>query len=313
MNKISLLGALVVVVCTAAPALAQGKGGGSYGVGGVIPFTTPTIGPTAAPVATVAPVASFSAPVVVAPTVTTLLPTGTQVFPKDLIDPLKTLMPDKRTWNSKGIKEVPHFAFKPGSNNALFHAEEGSTFSQIASNQVKLDDGSVLLSLHGPTAMVQTPNGNVAVKGEGNVLTTHIAGVTRVANISARGVACRVEMDAKAIEGDTKVVALAPGYELVVGDRELRTGEIRPSDGIARRAGFVFANGHIAVNEFSVDSILDTHPIVAAMLQDTTKADRRCLNEMCKMASVMNYVHGGGGYKPAEGTGIATRPGRNTQ
>jgi hypothetical protein len=309
MNKISILAALGLVL-SGAPVLA-----GSYPVGGAIPTAPGAVVHTTITPSFSAPVQqTFSAPVVIAPTVTTLIPHD-QVFPKDLIDPLlPKLIKDKRVFNSKGIKEVPHFAFNGGaSNGATFHAEEGSKIAQISSNEVKLDEGSVLVSLHGPAAIVGTANGKVFVKGEGNILTSFYSGVMRVENISARGVACKVQMDGKAIEGETKVVALAPGYEIVVGDRALANGEIRPADGIARRGQFVFDGNHIAVNEFSVDSIIDSHPIVAAMLNDTTKTDRRCLNEIAKMASVMNFVHGAGGYKPAEGTGIATRPGRNTQ
>jgi hypothetical protein len=309
MNKISILAALTFIL-SGAPALA-----GSYPVGGQIPHAQNVIVNSPSAVTFSAPVQqNVTAPVIGSPVVTTLIPHD-QVFPKDLIDPLlPKLIKDKRNFNSKGIKEVPHFAFNGGgSNTALFRSEEGSKIAQVSSNEVKLDQGSVLVSLHGPAAIVETANGKVHVKGEGNVLASFFSGVMRVENISARGLACKVQLNGKAIESDTKVVALAPGYEIVVGDRALGSGEIRPADGIARRAQFVFEGGHIAVNEFSVDSIIDSHPIISSMLNDTTKQDRRCLNEICKMASVMNYVHGAGGYKPAEGTGIATKPGANTQ
>jgi hypothetical protein len=244
---------------------------------------------------------------------TTTLLLHDQPFPKDLIDPLlPKLVKDHRTFNSKGIKIERGLGYNGGSG-MLFHEEAGSKIAKISDNELKLEEGSVLLSVHGQTASVETPNGKVQVKGEGNVLTSFIAGVMRVDNISARAGACKVQMNGATIERDTTTVALAPAYELVVGDRKLADGEIRPADGIARRRGYVFEGAHVATNEFSIDSIIDTHPIISAMLTDTTKADRKCLNEVTKMAAVMNFIHGAGGYKQAEGVGIATRPGRNTQ
>jgi hypothetical protein len=311
MNKSAVLASLSLLMIAGTPAaLAQ-----SYPVGGAIP------------VAPVAPSTPIAAPVVVAPTVVNTVSTPVfvappvtntvtdQIFPKDITDVLlPKLINDSKTYNSKGVKEVTGFASNvPVSGGALFRAEEGSHFEQISANEVKLDKGAVLVSLHGPAATIQTNNGTVQVKGEGNVLTSFIAGVMRVANISARGSACQVKIDGKTIEGETKTLALAPGYELVVGDRPLLHGELRPADGLARRANYVFDKGYVATNEFSVDSILLSHPIVASMLENSTKADRKCLNEMCKMASVMNFIHGAGGYKQAEGTGIATKPGANTQ
>lgn len=303
--KLNLLLAVFTVIAAASPALAQGH------VGGVIPVGAPTpAGHFSAPIV-VAPAASVSQPVFSVQTTTLLL--HDQPFPKDLIDPLlPKLIKDKREFNSKGIKIERGLGYN-GGTGILFHEEEGSKIAQLSPNELKLDSGSVLLSVHGQTATVETPNGKVQVRGEGNVLTSFIAGVMRVENISARGDACRVLMNGPAIERDTTTVALAPAYELVVGDRKLADGEIRPADGIARRRGYVFEGSRVATNEFSIDSIIDSHPIISAMLSDTTRQDRKCLNEVTKMAAVMNYVHGAGGYKQAEGVGIAARPGRNTQ
>jgi hypothetical protein len=305
--KLKLLLAVFTLVAAASPAFAQGHVGGAIPVAPAAPvaahFASPmNFAPTASPV---------SSPVFSVQTTTLLL--HDQPFPKDLIDPLlPRLIKDKREFNSKGIKIERGLGYNGGSG-ILFHEEEGSKIAQLSPNELKLDEGSVLLSVHGQTATVETPNGKVQVKGEGNVLTSFIAGVMRVDNISARAGSCRVLMNGATIERDTTTVALAPAYELVVGDRKLADGEIRPADGIARRRGYVFEGARVATNEFSIDSIIDSHPIISSMLNDTSRQDRKCLNEVTKMAAVMNYVHGAGGYKQAEGVGIATRPGRNTQ
>jgi hypothetical protein len=175
----------------------------------------------------------------------------------------------------------------------------------------------MLLSLKGSSneASVDTPDGLVHLRSEGDVVISYIGSVLRVENISAIGHSCRVQVE-KGIMGEKEqVLALAPGYELVISDRALMSGEIRPADEIARRKFYVFDNGQVAVNEFSVDSIIAASPVISSIYKSDNigKKETKIIGDMLKMAAVMNHIHGPGGYTVAPASGIATKPGVNPQ
>lgn len=307
MNKSLVgLGLLAITAAVGAP-----YAGAQY-AGGSIPFVAPTPGgPAPVGAAPVFQGASlgFSVPAIQTPT--------DSLFIKDFIH-MPKVMPNPASPSAIGVKEVDEDITSMEVENSpefvLFHGDKHSRFEKNSPTAIKLEHGSVLVSVRPPSklATVDTPFGLVAVRDEGDVLVSFIADVLRVENISARNHCCRIKFEDDILD-DEKAVALAPSYELVVSDSKLLTGEIRPADGVHRRMYYVFHNGKVAVNEYKIDSLLKEHPVIAHVVSNKTDKETRVLKDMMKMASVMNYVHGAGGYAPAEGSGLATTPGAGTQ
>jgi len=280
--------------------------------GGSIPFVAPTPGAGPSPVAPVVGGAAlgFSIPAA------TPLPSDS-IFNKDFIQ-LPKVMPNPVSPSAIGLKEVDPDIVSMEENNpaqfVLVHGDQHARFEKTSESAVKLESGAVLVSVRPPSKMasIDTPDGLVVIKGDGDVIVSYIGAVLRVENISARNHNCLIKFEDE-ILGESKAVALAPSYELVVSDRKLMDGEIRPADGVHRRMYYVFHNGQVAVNEYNIGSLLKEHPTIAHVVSNRGDKETRVLKDMCKMASVMNYVHGSGGYAPASSSGIATKPGANTQ
>jgi hypothetical protein len=280
--------------------------------GGSIPFVAPTPGAAPTPAAPVFQGASLGFSIPAAVPVTT-----NSVFNKDFIQ-LPKVMPNPVAPSAIGLKEVdPNIVAMEENNPAEFvlvNGDKHAKFEKTSETAVKLESGAILVSVRPPSKMasIDTPDGLVVIKGDGDVLVSYIGAVLRVENISARNHNCLIKLEDE-IMGETKALALAPSYELVVGDRKLMNGEIRPADGVHRRMYYVFHNGQVAVNEYNIGSLLKEHPTIAHVVENRGDKETRVLKDMCKMASVMNYVHGAGGYAPASSSGIATKPGANTQ
>jgi hypothetical protein len=307
MNKsIVGLGVLAITAAVGAP-----YAGAQY-AGGSIPFVAPTPGAGPSPVA--APVVQgaslgFSVPAVQTP--------SDSLFIKDFIH-MPKVMPNPVSPSAIGVKEIDEDITSMEVDNpsefVLFNGDKHSHFEKQSETAIKLESGAVLVSVRPPSklATVDTPHGLIAIRGEGDVLVSFVADVLRVENISARNDSCRIKFEDDILD-EEKAVALAPSYELVVSDDKLLTGEIRPADGVHRRMYYVFHNGKVAVNEYKIDTLLKEHPLIAHVIENKTDKETRVLKDMMKMASVMNYVHGAGGYAPAEGTGIAATPGAITE
>jgi hypothetical protein len=197
----------------------------------------------------------------------------------------------------------------------LVRGDEKAQWEKTSPVSVKLAVGSILVSVRRPSrfALIATPNGTVALDASGDALVSFNDGVLRVDNLSGRGIRCKVKIDGSVLGGKSQSVALAAGYEMVASTQGLTREDARPADGIARRGFSLLANGHMAVNEFSVESFLSSSAIIASIAGTSSDPkEHRILNDMSKMAAVLNYVNGAYGYT-AGNTGLATKPGAGTQ
>jgi hypothetical protein len=314
MNKhtVSLTSALIALGIVGAPFAALAiPVGGQLPTGPAAPVTPVVIqGP--APVVQTGGVQFNFAPPVINNVTTT-------VFPKDLTS---TLLPDlvedgDQTSIALGIKEIASNLMPKDQTDSgegiLVRGDDSTHFKFTAKNAVKLEDGSILVSVRRPSrfALIDTPDGLIALNADGDVLVSYVGAVLRVENLSARGVNCKIQLQDNVLGGKSKAVALACGYELVASDQLLHRGEIRPADGIGRRRYHVFADGHLAVNEFSTQSALNNSPAIAAITSgNIPRKDYRVLADLCKMAAVLNYTHGASGYHTAAKQGLAETPGK---
>jgi hypothetical protein len=202
-----------------------------------------------------------------------------------------------------GIKSVGEKSFPASSalsgpsSGILVRSEPGTEFSRPNVYVVDLQKGAVLLSVRRPSnvALIQTPLGEVSVAANGDAMVRFEDGLLRIDNLDGRGESVMVKFDGKL--GSAKPLAIAPGFEIVAGDHTLGRSDVRPSDGIARRHSKVLEGGKIAVNTFSLQSLLESHSLIAGMNQSQSGTkERKILGDMSKMAAVLNYVNGTQGY-----------------
>jgi hypothetical protein len=201
-----------------------------------------------------------------------------------------------------GIKSVGEKSFPSGemtgpTNGILVRSEKGTDFSRPTSYTVELKHGAVLLSVRKPShvALIHTPLGEVAVSSNGDAVVRFEDGILRIDNLDGRGESVMVKFAAGL--GSAKPLAIAPGFEIVAGEKSLSRSEVRPADGIGRRHSKVLEGGKIAVSTFSVQSLLESHSLIADMGQSQSGSkERKIIGDMSKMAAVLNYVNGTQGY-----------------
>jgi hypothetical protein len=73
--------------------------------------------------------------------------------------------------------------------------------------------------------------------------------------------------------------------------------ELRPRDGIARRFIKVLEQGQLAIAEFSPASAITSSALLVDLKQSVNGVkERRIISDMSKMAAVLNYKMGEGGF-----------------
>ena len=124
-------------------------------------------------------------------------------------------------------------------------------------------------------------------------------GTMRLINLSGLHQSVRVKFNKAAFpEQNERVVSIAPGYELTLGDHKLHKAELKPADGYARRSFKVLENGHLAISQISVESVLKGSDLIASLNQtQSDKREHRILADMSKMAAVLNYINGSAGFE----------------
>lgn len=183
----------------------------------------------------------------------------------------------------------------------LVNAQAGCLYDRLSPYAIELKDGTALFSVKHPSnmGMVRTALGDISVRADADVLISFTGGVLRVFNLDGRGEIVMAQLN-KGPFGTPETdptVSVAPGFELVASTNKLTRSNIKPADGIARRNFKVFSDGHLAVSEFSVESVLQTSELIASMSQrDTGLKAKRVLGDMSKMAAVLNHMNGTAGY-----------------
>jgi len=210
-----------------------------------------------------------------------------------------------------GLMNLSEGSFPKGSDSDYLQVrgESNTVFHKDSPYAVTLESGKILASLRRPAhaGFINCQLMTVGLNGDADVLVSRTADGVRLLNISGRGETVKVKLDST-VAGDThgNVIALAPGYEFIVCRHQLKRSDIRIADGFARRQFKVLENGQSAICEVSVESVLGGSPIVAQMAQDNNDKERRILNDMSKMAAVLNYVNGTQGFEN-ESTQMAHR------
>lgn len=204
----------------------------------------------------------------------------------------------------------------------LVRSLNGADFTRPSLASVTLNEGSILVSVRKPSrlGLINTSHGVVSVAGDADVIVTcdKNDGLVRVLNLTGLGENVKMKVHHQMVQArihstDAPVVvptapqppalalSLKVGHELVVADRPLVKADLHPADGIGRRR-FNFLESHfLAVNEFSLASLLTGSDLLVDLRQkvDGLK-ERRIVGDLSKMAAVLNYLNGEQGYTVAK-------------
>lgn len=188
----------------------------------------------------------------------------------------------------------------------------GSDYTRPSPSTVDLTEGALLISVRKPAtlAVISTPHGSVSVATNSDVIVRYQNGVLRVMNLTGLGESVKVKVHSAEVSATVNgksysdpvknfaiTLALKVGHELVSADHALTNRDLHPHDGIGRRQFALVEQNVMAVSEFSLESALNGADLLLDLQQATSGVkERRVLNDMAKMASVLNYLHGAGGY-----------------
>lgn len=206
-------------------------------------------------------------------------------------------------WALSGIQQIPNSQFpkddelKGSSEWILVRSRPAAEYTRPSVYSVTLNNGDILVTVKRPSnmAIVTVPYGKVSIASDGDAVVQFNKGILRVQNIDGLGKSVCAQVQPPGTE--MKTVQLAPGFEFIAGDRKLGGAELRPKDGIARRHFKLLEGGHLAVSEISVDSVIKNNDLIADIRQNVTGVkERRILSDMSKMAAVLNYTRGEGGF-----------------
>lgn len=314
---------MILLVASSVPALAQG---GQYPAGGQIP--KPVVNRVYVPPTPAAPTSHTPSTPASTPTVPVSVPTNTSSGyvgpqPIDVTNdryvvgqnaPVPTPLTIGQAIDGLKLISNTHFpderVLSGSSDWILVRGEQDSQYTRPNAYTALLNSGTILVSVRRPSqlALVETPLGKVALHSDGDVMVSWRDGLLRIFNISALRSDCKVKFEANTVaEAKLQTVAIRTGYEVVASaDHKLGRRDMRPPDGIARRRAQLIANGHVGVSEFSVQSVLQSSPMIAHIQQQHDAKETRILAQMSKMAAVLNVVNSPYGYTVESNTGLAS-------
>jgi hypothetical protein len=303
----SMLALAVALLFCAGPAPAQGTGGSfeTGGGGGFMPQVPVGI-PTP-----VMPQIPVNIAIPHTPTIP-LVPTDyTNVGMTGVLNVPGPMGPQEGVTSTGFSEDVP----KQDGQGILVRALNNAKYDRPSLESVTLHEGSILVSVRRPSrlGLITTPQGVVSVAADSDVIVSYHEGIVRVLNLTGMNESVKMKVhhemvQAKVVTGPDsgqaapaadppKAMALAikVGNELIVGDLPLVKSDLRPADGIGRRRFCLLESNYLAVNEFSLETVLTTSDMMVDLVQkvDGLK-ERRIIGDLSKMAAVLNYLNGAG-------------------
>lgn len=244
------------------------------------------------------PTPTFTPPVVVPTDVTNNIPNTNLINPGNPMNPVNGLA-------SIDPGKVPGVTNLKGSTDfILVKSKTPNDFDRVSPYAVKINNGGqLLIGVRKPseTGMVVSDIGNIAIFSNAagaDVMVSLKNGVLRIMNLDGLGENVRLSLTGSQFSDlSSRAFSIKPGYELVASGSALSRRDLRPGDGISRRGVQIIGNKHVAIAQFSVESVLKGSDLIASMNQsDSGSKERRILTDMSKMAAVLNQVNGNYGY-----------------
>ena len=189
-----------------------------------------------------------------------------------------------------------------GPIDGLYYRSHADTQYTHPNNfEIVLTSGEVFVSVRHPShnLVVTTPFGTVSGLANCDAIVSYNNGVLHVFNLNVGSGAIQVKLDKGHLAGPADpILELAPGFELVAADHKLVRSDIRPSDGVGRKNTHLLENGYVATSIYSAESLLNSSEMIAGMAQQAAGTkEQRIVSDLSKMAAVLNYVNGSGGYE----------------
>jgi hypothetical protein len=162
---------------------------------------------------------------------------------------------------------------------------DGATFSVDSYKPIayRTPSSSCLSALKNTT--VRTGLGDVYAKKGAVVSIVYENGMVRVAALSGPG-------DVRVIAGG-RTIALAPGQELLLADRQITSEESHPSDGVGRRniTHHDLGDGIVAcISDISIVSMIQNAAHMRTLRKPASQAERAVLGQMIKTAAAIEHI-----------------------
>ena len=191
-------------------------------------------------------------------------------------------------------------------------ANKDCQYAVTSPGDIQLSDGAIFVSVRKPArlALIDTPHAIIAVAQNAEVIvsfesTTFCA--CKILVVWAKGSKVKIHHAAVSATvngvtyGEAKtegiVMAIKLGHELLASDYPLNKATLRPDDGLSRRRSALFENNCQAVSEISLEAALQHCPLLIGLSKaDAGRYERHIFKDLAKMAAVLNYNNGQGGY-----------------
>ncbi len=191
---------------------------------------------------------------------------------------------------------------KSGPTDGLYYRPKtGTEFTHPNNFEIALTSGEILVSVRHPShnMVVTNPLGTVSGLADSDAIVSYKNGVLHVFNLNTQKGAVQIKLDKGHFGGAADpVLQLSAGYELVAADRKLSRSDVRPPDGVGRKNTRLVEDGYVAISQFAPESLLNNSEILADMNQQAAGTkEKRIINDLSKMAAVLNVVNGSGGFE----------------
>ncbi|MFA7335181.1 MAG: hypothetical protein WC028_00250 [Candidatus Obscuribacterales bacterium] len=273
-----------------------------------VPYDGPFVPPVVTPPTPPAPVIPPPPPPLIFPTTPPGVFRPPIVVPTDVTSPFISGVPFNPAASSalNGIQKLQEQSFPRENPKAddpdgiLVKWLPDTIYTKPQNNIVKLTSGQILISIKSPArqASLITAFGTIALTANADILASFEDGVLRLKNMDGVGLKVKVKLSSGHFAGQKPIiVSVAPGYEFTASDHVLKRSELRPKDGIARRFIKVLEQGQLAIAEFSPASAITSSALLVDLKQSVNGVkERRIISDMSKMAAVLNYKMGEGGF-----------------
>jgi signal transduction histidine kinase/ActR/RegA family two-component response regulator len=181
------------------------------------------------------------------------------------------------------------------STAGYLHRVGNTKVNELSAGKMRLESGSMLVSLPGSrqATLIETPIGELWIGKKADVLVSYADNVLRVQNLDS--ISSNVRVALKSGQSGQDSIAVGPGYELIASANKISKEALFPRDGVARRNQVLIGDGHMAVAEVNLASVIKTQPLIASLTR-SKESDRKLFERVVKTAAILDITRGKKGF-----------------